>query len=366
MNRIVAGLIFACLAFAPTARASDLSAAAGWPAPKEGDFTIRDFHFESGETLAQLRLHYRTLGEPKKNSKGMVENAVLVLHGTTGSGQQFLSDNFAGVLFGPGQLLDATRYYIILPDDIGHGQSSKPSDGLHARFPHYDYHDMVRAEYLLVTEGLGVKHLRLVVGTSMGAMHTWMWGEMYPDFMQALMPLACLPIQISGRNRMMRDMIMDSIRNDPAWNYGEYSTQPPGLVSAIHLLLFMVSSPLQWQKEAPTQQAADAMLKRMIERYAALEDANDMLYAIDASRDYNPEPELERIQSPLLAVNSADDQVNPPELGIVEALIKRVKRGRFILLPITDQTRGHGTHSYPAIWKQYLAELLKESRKGWE
>ena len=328
MNRIVSGLIFACLVFAPRAHASDLSVAAGWPAPREGDFTIRDFQFESGETFAQLRLHYRTLGEPKKNAEGMVENAVLILHGTTGSGQQFLTDHFAGVLFGPGQLLDATRTYIILPDDIGHGQSSKPSDGLHARFPHYVYHDMVRAEYRLVTEGLGVNHLRLVLGTSMGAMHTWMWGEMFPDFMQALMPLACLPIQISGRNRMMRDMMMDSIRNDPAWNHGEYTAQPPGLISAIHLMLFMVSSPLQWQKEAPTQEAADAMLKRMIERYAALEDANDMLYAFDSSRDYNPEPELEKIQAPLLAINSADDQVNPPELGIVETRSEERRVGK--------------------------------------
>lgn len=365
MNQILAGLIFACLAFAPTTRGSDSSVAA-WPAPKEGNVTLHDFHFESGETLAHLRLHYRTLGEPRKNSEGIVENAVLILHGTTGSGQQFLTDHFAGVLFGPGELLDATRYYLILPDDIGHGQSSKPSDGLRARFPHYDYHDMVRAEYLLVTEGLGVNHLRLVLGTSMGAMHTWMWGEMFPDFMQALMPLACLPIQISGRNRMMRDMIMDSIRNDPAWNSGEYTTQPPGLISAIHVMLFMVSSPLQWQKEAPTREAADAMFRRMVERYKSLEDANDMLYAFNASRDYNPEPELEKIRAPLLAINSADDQVNPPELGIVEALIKRVKRGQFILLPITDQTRGHGTHSYPAIWKQYLAELIEESRKGQE
>jgi homoserine O-acetyltransferase/O-succinyltransferase len=362
MKRILAALVLACLACAPSLRAQEKSVAPSWPAPKEGDFTIQDFYFESGETLPELRLHYRTLGEPRKNAAGVVENAVLILHGTTGTGAGFLSDHFAGVLFTPGGLLDAAKTYIILPDDIGHGHSSKPSDGMHARFPSYDYHDMVRAEHRLVTEGLGVNHLRMVMGTSMGAMHTWMWGEMYPGFMQALMPLACLPIQISGRNRMMRDMIMDSIRDDPGWNNGDYAKQPPGLISAIHVMLVLVSSPLQWQKDAPTQQAADAMLKRMIERYASLEDANDMLYAFNASRDYNPEPELEKISAPLFAINSADDQVNPPELGIVEELIKRVKRGRFILLPITDQTRGHGTHSYPAVWKQYLAELLEKSR----
>ncbi len=333
-----------------------------WPAPKEGDFTIRGFQFESGETLPELRMHYRTLGEPHKNAAGIVDNAVLILHGTTGSGEGFLVDHFAGVLFVPGGLLDATKYFVILPDDVGHGHSSKPSDGLHARFPHYDYHDMVRAEYRLVSEGLGVNHLRLVMGTSMGAMHTWMWGEMYPDFVQALMPLACLPIQISGRNRMMRDMVMHAIRDDPEWNHGEYKTQPRGLDAAIYIMMVLVSSPLQWQKEAPTQQAADVTFERMVKRYREIEDANDMLYAFDASRDYNPEPELEKITAPLFAVNSADDQVNPPELDIVPKLIWRVKRGRFVLIPISDQTRGHGTHSYPAVWKQHLAELLEESK----
>jgi homoserine O-acetyltransferase/O-succinyltransferase len=359
MKRIACFLIFgfAILAASPVARGQQT-----WPAPKEGDFTIHNFQFESGETLPVLRMHYRTLGEPRKNAAGVVENAVLILHGTTGSGAGFLVDHFAGVLFVPGGLLDASRYYIILPDDVGHGHSSKPSDGLRARFPRYDYHDMIRAEYRLVSEGLGVNHLRLVMGTSMGAMHTWMWGEMYPDFVQALMPLACLPIQISGRNRMMRDMVMHAIRDDPEWNHGEYQTQPRGLDAAIYIMMVLVSSPLQWQKEAPTQQAADAMFERMVKRYRELEDANDMLYAFDASRDYNPEPELEKITAPLIAVNSADDQVNPPELDIVPKLIGRVKRGRFVLIPISDQTRGHGTHSYPAVWKQYLAELLDESR----
>jgi homoserine O-acetyltransferase/O-succinyltransferase len=334
-----------------------------WPAPTEANFTIKNFRCESGETLPALTLHYRTLGEARRDAAGVVRNAVLILHGTTGSGRQFLTEQFAGVLFGAGELLDASRYFIILPDDIGTGQSTKPSDGLHARFPHYDYHDMVVAEHALVTEGLNLNHLRLVMGTSMGGMHTWMWGEMYPDFMDALLPLACLPVQIAGRNRMTRVLIMDSIRKDPEWNHGEYKTEPRGLLGAAHLVLMMTSSPLQWQKRAPTQRAADELLSRMVQSLMSRADANNWLYQFDASHDYNPEPELEKIVAPLVAINSADDQVNPPELGIAEREIKRVKRGRFVLLPITDETRGHGTHSLPAIWNRHLAELLAESER---
>ena len=289
-----------------------------------------------------------------------MRNAVLVLHGTGGSGEAFLREQFAGVLFGPGQLLDATRHYIILPDGIGHGGSGKPSDGLRARFPGYTYDDMVRAHYRLLAEGLGVNHLKLVMGTSMGGMQTWVWGYTYPDFMDALLPLACLPVEIAGRNRMLRKMIIDSIKDDPAWQGGNYRAQPPGLVSAIHSLLVMVSSPLQWQKEAPTHEAAEAMLADMINTYAARFDANDMVYQFDASRHYNPAPHLEKISAPLLAINFADDQVNPPELGILEREIKRVKQGRCVLMPISDQTRGHGTHSLPALWQHHLADLLAE------
>jgi homoserine O-acetyltransferase/O-succinyltransferase len=361
MLRKIVSLIVATLAIFSAALAQNQSPAQ-WPAPREGDFTLHNFRFDDGESLPELRMHYRTLGQPRRNAAGQVENAVLILHGTTGSGAGFLVDHFAGVLFVPGGLLDAARYYLILPDDIGHGGSSKPSNGLRMHFPHYDYHDMVRAEYDLVTQGLGVNHLRLVMGTSMGAMHTWMWGEMYPDFVQALMPLACLPIQISGRNRMMRDMIRDSIRDDPEWKNGEYTQEPRGLTNAIYILMILVSSPLQWQKQAPTQPAADAMFQRMVAHYQKVEDANDMLYAFDASRDYNPEPELGKIKAWLLAVNSADDQVNPPELNIVPKLIGRVQYGEFVLLAISDQTRGHGTHSYPAVWKQYLSRLLAESQ----
>jgi homoserine O-acetyltransferase len=307
-------------------------------------------------------LHYTTLGAPMRDDAGKVRNAVLILHGTSGSGQSFLREQFAGVLFGPGQLLDATRYFIILPDGIGHGNSSRPSEGLRAKFPRYGYEDMVRAQYQLV-EGIGVNHLRLVMGTSMGGMHTWLWGERYFDFMDALLPLASLPVEIAGRNRMIRRMIMDSIRNDPEWLDGEYETQPRGLVSAVHALLFMVSSPLQWRKQAPTQAAADKLFDTMVQSYASEFDANDLLYQFDASHDYNPAPDLERIQAPLTAINSADDQVNPPELGIMEREIERVKQGRYVLLPITDETRGHGTHSLPKLWKHHLADLLEASAR---
>ncbi|MGB7622573.1 MAG: alpha/beta fold hydrolase [Terriglobia bacterium] len=339
---------------------------AGYPTPVQGDFTIKNFQFDSAERLPEVRLHYRTLGTPVRDEKGIVRNAVLILHGTGGAGTQFLSDTFAGVLFGPGQLLDATKYFIILPDNVGHGQSSKPSDGLHARFPHYGYHDMVVLQHRLLTEGLGVNHLRLVMGTSMGGMHTWMWGEMYPDFMDALMPLASLPVQIAGRNRMTRRMVLDSIRFDPEWNNGEYKTQPRGLTSAIYTLIFMTSAPRYWQQQAPTIQAADKMFDELVQFRLGRTDANDMLYQFDASRDYDPSSQLEKIQAPLVAVNSADDQVNPPELGIAEEQIKRVKRGRFVLIPISDKTRGHGTHSLPEVWKDHLEMLLKESGKRGE
>ncbi len=330
-------------------------------APQDGDFVVRDFRFNSGEVLPELRLHYTTLGTPARDASGRVTNAVVILHGTGGSGRQFLSPQFAGVLFGPGQLLDASRYFIILPDAIGHGGSGKPSDGLRTRFPRYDYHDMVRAQHLLLADGLRINHLRLVMGTSMGCMHSWVWAETYPDFMDALFPLACLPVQIAGRNRMMRKMIMDSIRTDPEWNNGDYKSQPRGLRTALHIVLIMIGSPLQMQKTSPTRAEADKFLEDWVQARWAATDANDLLYQTDASRDYDPSPALDRIQPAVLAINSADDLINPPELGIAEREIQRVKRGRFVLLPITDQTRGHGTHTYAAVWKRYLAELLESS-----
>src|SRR5690349_5794590 len=270
------------------------------PVPAQGDFVIRNFKFDSGELLLELKLHYRTLGTPRRDASGVVRNAVLIMHGTGGSGGGFMSDQFAGVLFRSGQILDAAKYFIILPDGIGHGESSKPSDGLHAHFPHYGYNDMVTAQYRLLTEGLGVNHLRLVMGTSMGGMHTWVWGEKYPDFMDALMPLASLPVQIAGRNRMMRRMVIDPIRNDPEWNNGDYKTQPRGLTTAIYTLIFMTSSPLQWHKQAPTRDEADRFFDDMVRRQLARADANDMLYAFDASRNYEPAPNLESIKAPLI------------------------------------------------------------------
>jgi homoserine O-acetyltransferase len=331
------------------------------PPTTPGDYVADNFHFRSGESLSQLKLHYTTLGTPQRDAGGRVTNAVLILHGTTGSGKQFLSPQFAGVLFGPGQLLDASRYYIILPDGIGHGGSNKPSEGMHARFPHYDYDDMVAAQHQLLVEGLKVNHLRLIIGTSMGCMHSWVWGETYPDFMDAMMPLACLPVQIAGRNRMMRKMAMDAIRQDPAWENGEYKTPPPGLKTALDVLLIMGSSPLQMQKQYPTRDAADTFLDNFIKTRFASTDANDFLYAFDASRNYDPSASLEKIGVPVMAINSADDFINPPELGIMEKEIKRVPKGKYVLLPITDQTRGHGTHTLPAIWQSYLQELLKQS-----
>jgi len=335
---------------------------ANYPAPVEGDYVVKDFKFKSGESLPELKLHYRTIGTPSKNSAGVVQNAVLIMHGTGGTGTQFLSPQFANVLFGPGQLLDATKYFIILPDAIGHGGSSKPSDGLHAKFPHYNYYDMVLAQYKVITEKLGVNHLRLVMGTSMGGMHTWVWGETYPDFMDALMPLASAPVEIAGRNRIMRRMIMDAIRNDPAWNNGEYKTEPTqGLTAAENILLLMGSAALPWHKQAATRDAADKFYESRVKSGLVRTDANDMLYYFDSSRDYNPSPHLESIIAPLIAVNSADDLINPPELGILEREIKRVKQGRFVLLPITDETRGHGTHTIASIWQGYLKELLEKS-----
>lgn len=331
----------------------------GLPPHTEGDFVVGDFRFRSGEVLPELKLHYATLGRAQRDASGVVRNAVLVLHGTGGSSRQFLTPAFAGELFGAGQILDADRHFIVIPDAIGHGGSSKPSHGLRARFPRYTYDDMVAAQHRLLTEGLGVDHLLLVMGTSMGGMHAWVWGETYPDFMDGLVPLASVPTAIAGRNRVMRRMIIDVIRGDPAWKGGEY-TEPPrlGLTAALHVLLLMGSSPLQWHAAAPTRDAADGFLAEQVARRLASTDANDMLYAFEASRDYDPSPGLERIRARVLAVNSADDLVNPPELGLMEPLIARMPGARYVLLPTTAATRGHGTHSLPAVWKEHLAAFL--------
>jgi homoserine O-acetyltransferase len=344
----------------PARHAAAAEGSGGDLKPIEGDYIVHDFHFASGEMLPELRLHYTVLGKPRRDSHGRVNNAVLIMHGTGGSGRSLLNEHFAGVLFGKGQLLDAERYFIVLPDGIGHGKSSKPSDGLRARFPQYTYADMVSAQHALLTQGLQVDHLRLVMGTSMGCMHTFLWAETYPDFMDALMPLACLPVQIAGRNRLWRNLLMEAIRSDPQWLQGEYKSEPmDALRTAAGLLLIAGSAPIQMQIALPTRDAADQFLEKFMQRELEELDANDLLYQVNASRDYDPSAALESIKAPLTQVNSGDDFINPPELGIAEREIKRIKGGRFVLLPASDQTHGHGSHTWAVLWQQYLAQLLQ-------
>jgi homoserine O-acetyltransferase len=349
----------AVLAQSATPASAPEPARGAWVAAgREDDFILRNFEFSDRSILPELRIHYTTLGQPRKDASGVVRNAVLILHGTTGSGRGFLTPAFAGELFGTGQLLDTANFFVILPDGIGTGRSSKPSDGLRARFPRYGYEDMVGAQHELLTRKLGVTHLRLVLGTSMGCMQSWMWAERYPDFMDGIVPLACVPTQIAGRNRMMRSLISQSIRTDPEWQGGNYTAPPHGLRGALEMLFMMTSSPLYLQNVAPTRDSADAYIESWVRTRLRTTDANDFLYQFEASSDYDPSAALEKIRVPVLAINSADDLVNPPELGLMEQLMMRVPRGRFVLLPITEKTRGHGTHSLPAIWKAYLAEFL--------
>jgi homoserine O-acetyltransferase len=334
-----------------------------WPTA-DGVFTIENFRFGSGESLQQLRLHYLTLGTAHRDASGHVDNAVLLLHGTGGNASSLLAPQFSAVLFGPGQPLDITRYFLILPDDIGHGISSKPSDGLHMRFPKYDYDDMVQSQHRMLLDGLHVDHLRLILGTSMGCMESFVWGETYPGFADALMPLACLPVPIAGRNRMMRYMAIKAIEDDPQWHGGDYTTEPmEGLRTAAELTLVMGSAPLYMQKIAPTKKAAEDYIDDYLAKRVSPLDANDMIYQWDASRNYDPSAHLDRIQAPVMWINSADDYINPPELGIAEKFAAKLAHGRFVLIPISDATRGHGTHTQAAVWKDYLVELLKESEK---
>lgn len=339
--------VLAALALAPCAAAQGDS----------GTFVVHGFRFASGDSLAELKLYYRTLGRAHRDAGGTVRNAVLILHGTGGTGAQFFSPLFVE-LYAPGAPLDTSTHYVILPDDIGHGRSSKPSDGLRGRFPHYGYADMVTAEYRLVTEGLHVDHLRLVMGTSMGCMHSWLWAERYPAFMDGVVPLACAPTQIAGRNRMLRKMILDDIREDPAWRGGDYVDQPPGLTAALQVLFVMGSSAAQLQRTAPTRDSADNFISAWEAARRATTDANDMLYQFDASRDYDPSADLEHITAPVLAINSADDVINPPELGLMERLMPRVRNGRYVLVPIGEHTRGHGTHTVAAAWLQWFAPFV--------
>ncbi|HEY4129374.1 MAG TPA: alpha/beta fold hydrolase [Gemmatimonadaceae bacterium] len=342
----------------PLALLAALAVSAAAQQPAGNDYVIHNFKFESGETLPELKLHYIALGKPRKDASGKVRNAVVINHGTGGTGGAFMSRTFGGELFGPGQPLDTAKYYVVLQDGIGHGKSSKPSDGMHMRFPKYTYNDMVDAQHELLTKGLGVNHLRLAMGTSMGCMHAWVWGERYADFVDGMVPLACAPTQIAGRNRMIRTLITDAIRNDPGFMGGEYKAQPLGLKDAEGFLFLMGSAPKVQHKQAPTRDAADSSIRAYVERGYRTTDANDMIYQFDASRGYDPSKDLEKVGAWVLQINSADDFVNPPELGIVEQLMPRVKHGKFLLLPITDQTRGHGTHSLPAIWKSYVVDFL--------
>lgn len=346
------------LIFAGAAQAADGPTSSA----KEGDYVARNFVFQSGEKMAELKLHYTSLGTPLRDPQGRITNAVLILHGTGGDGHQFYRPQFADVLFAKGGLLDPAKYYIILPDGIGHGKSSKPSDGLRAKFPKYDYDDMVAAQYALLRNGLGVDHLHLILGTSMGCMQAFVWGETHPDFMDAMMPLACLPVEIAGRNRMWRKMIIDAITNDPAWKGGEYTEQPQqALRTAASMLLVAGSAPILWQKTFSTRAAADKYVEESVAKLIAGLDANDVLYQVAASRTYNPASKLEAIKARVTWINSADDFINPPELGIAAREVKRLQQGKFILLPATEETRGHGSHTWAVLWQAHLAELLKAS-----
>jgi len=329
---------------------------------KEGDFVVRDFRFRDGQTLPEVRLHYTTLGEPKRDAHGNIVNAVMVLHGTGGDGHQFFRSQFAGVLFVPGGLLDIRKYYIILPDDVGHGKSSKPSDGLHMRFPHYDYADMVDLEHILADQGLGVKQLRLIMGTSMGCMHAFVWGENHPDAVKALQPMACAPLRITGRNRIWRAALIDAIKSDPQWMGGEYKTEPTGaLRTASALLMIAGSAPIQMRHSYPTPEAGEAYLADYTAHELATLDANDLIYQFDSSRDYDPEPNLEKIKVPVMWINSADDFINPPDLKVEDQVLHRNAHIHFVDVPASLETHGHGTHTWAPVWKDHLAELLQES-----
>ena len=338
-------------------------AAQSWPT-HEADVLLKNFRFADGESLPEIRIHYTSLGQPHRNAAGEIDNAVMVLHGTGGDGHQFLRPQFADELFGPGQPLDIHRYWIILPDNIGHGKSSKPSDGLRMKFPRYDYSDMIEAQHRMLTEGLGIRHMRLIMGTSMGCMHSFMWGEMYANFSSALMPLACEPIEIAGLNRMWRQMVIDGIEKDPAWQNGNYSSEPLGGLRTAESILFIAgAAPLNLEANYPTREAAKAYVEERVQSGMAGLDANDMIYQFDSSRNYNPWPKLGKIRARVTWVNSADDFINPRNLGVPAKAVKRMKKSSFRLISETSETHGHGTHTWAAFWKRDLSELLARSAK---
>jgi homoserine O-acetyltransferase/O-succinyltransferase len=364
---MITRLILLALLSTATVVASAQPRTPGKWSPQDGNYTIKDFHFKDGETIPELKLHYITLGKPHRDAAGHTDNVILLLHGTGGDAHSLMSPVFSDVLFGPGQPFDITKYFLILPDDIGHGQSSKPSDGLRMKFPHYDYDDMVTSQHTMLLDGLHVDHLRLILGTSMGCMQSWVWGETFPTFMDALAPFACYPVELAGRNRMTRYIAIESIEKDPAWKNGDYTSQPvEGLRGAEAMLLIMGSAPLQMQKNYPTRVQAEKYVDDYMARTIAHADANDMIYYVDASRNYNPEPKLSTIVAPALWINSADDFINPPETGemiINPRILPKMPKTKYIDIPISDATRGHGTHTNAAVWKQYLIDFLAQTEK---
>jgi homoserine O-acetyltransferase/O-succinyltransferase len=340
---------------------SALAAPPTYPGQKEADFVVKDFRFQGGETLPEVRLHYAAIGTPQRDAKGRIANAVLLLHGTSSTSKQWFGPTMGPELFGPGQPLDASRWYVILPDGLGRGGSTKPSDGLRARFPRYGYGDVVAAQHLLVTRGLGVEHLRAVVGTSMGGMHTWMWAERWPEMMDVAMPIACQPSAVSGRNLVFRRVLTEAIRNDPDWRNGDYETPPRHWLAAAPLWAMMLDSPARMQEAAPTRQAAIDWYEKAKETVRKDYDANDFLYWVESSFDYDPQPDLGKIRAKVVAVNFADDAINPAELPHVEKLVKSVAGARFVLVPASDKTLGHLSLRLAALWKPYLAEALGSS-----
>jgi homoserine O-acetyltransferase len=340
------------------ANATDAAKRTEWPNYQDGDFVIRNYVFRSSETLPELKLHYHTLGNAKRNAAGKIVNGVLLLQGNTGTGANWLRPSLADELFAPGPPLDAAEYFMIMPDAIGRGGSSKPSDGLKGRFPRSRYHDMVESGHRLVTDGLGVAHLRLIIGSSMGGMHAWMWAEMYPDLMDGVVPISCQPVQISGRNWISRRAAAEAIRHDPEWNNGNYEKNPSHYIWTAAANSLRTESATRIQELAPTRAAADKLYEERLAQ-AAKGDANDALWAIEAIMDYNPEPDLDKITAKVLLINAEEDEANPPELGTVERAMKRVRRGRYVLIPASHKTHGHFTHFYAEVWKPYLIEFMK-------
>jgi homoserine O-acetyltransferase/O-succinyltransferase len=352
-------LAAALLLLAAAPAAAQTAAQTPWPNLREGDFVLKDFRFASGEVLPELKLHYRTLGTAKRNAAGEIVNGVVLLHGTSGSGADWLRPSLADELFGTGQPLDASKYFIIMPDGIGRGGSSKPSDGLRSKFPHYRYHDIVTSEHRLVTEHLNVRHLRLVLGSSMGGMHSWMWGYMFPDLMDGVVPIASQPIQVSGKNWIQRRVAIEAIRNDPDWNGGNYTKNPSHYIYTVPYGFVQTENVVQIQNMAPTQAAAEELYRKLVED-AKKRDANDVLWGIEAVMDYDPGPHLEKIKAKLLAINFGDDGTNAPELGTLEAGVKRIKNARYVIVPGTKETHGHFTHLRAKFWASHLAEFMKE------